>query len=403
MVTSTNPGIPAIGDEVQKRYRYQFLYTILLAIRMYKKELDYEKLFCELFDDVLAVLPNKKLVAIQIKTMDKQGAAFSFNDDAVVNSLVRFIKLNSMSPDQFEKFVFVSNVDFKKERDIRKIIEQTKKNGDKKLEPKTFEEFIEKIRKKANVKRQEVIDVLNKTEIQKGPSLDDIESKVIKDHLAKIKHCRSLSVPKLEYLLNQFLLVVFKKSSRHVEDSISQYVSFVTDGKEKELSQEVESKQITSTMVEEITKKGVNSAYLISRNPSSMKLKKGSIDLMQQKMSVGGIDISEIESMTDLSYSAQTHFLEEHHKRNGEAEEIKKEINQIQTILVNQAAEAKIKTKSAETPYGEKMLREIEERLKTITEKRHQDVFFIRYEILKGVIGILASDCKIYFSEKFGA
>ncbi len=45
--------IPSTGDEVQRRYRYQYLYTALLAIRMYKKEIPYEELYCELAEDVL--------------------------------------------------------------------------------------------------------------------------------------------------------------------------------------------------------------------------------------------------------------------------------------------------------------------------------------------------------------
>ena len=103
--------------------------------------------------------------------------------------------------------------------------------------------------------------------------------------------------------------------------------------------------------------------------------------------------------MKDLSLSAQNHFLEEYHRRNGESGEIKKEMDQIQTLLSNQAAEAKTETKSNDELYGDEMLKNIEKRINEIVKTRHQDAFFLRYEILKGVIGILTGDCKVWFSE----
>lgn len=386
--------IPATGDEVQRRYRYQYLYTILIAIQMYQKTISYEKLFCELAEDVLAVLPNKKFIGIQIKTAERKGAVFSFNDDAVVNSLKRFVELDKKFPNEFESFVFVSNVDFKKGKDLQDILNAIKDG--KELE-KEYEEFIQKLTKKCRADRAGIINTLCKTSCQKGPSIDDIESKIIHEHLSKISHCSGLTVPQLESILKQFVQIVFDKSSKSVKNSISQYVAFVKNGKKKQLKQELESKEITHEQIERISK-NVDSIYLKSTNPTSLTLKAGSIELMKKKMAVGEIHDLEINSMKDLSYSAQVYFFEEYNKRNGQSEEVKKQIDQLQTLLTNEAAEARSETQQNDKAYGVEMLKSIEKRLKNIVMNRHQDVFYIKYEILKGIIGVLTSDCRVWFS-----
>lgn len=387
--------IPATGDDVQRRYRYQFNYTILLAIQMYQKSIPYERLFCELAEDVLAVLPSKKFIGIQIKTTEQKGILFKISDDAVVNSLKHFIDLDKKFPDDFERFIFVTNTDFKKENDLQDLLNSIC-GKDPKL-TKDQEDVIKKLMEKCKVDKPKVFSVLRKTIFQRGPSIDDIESKIIHEHLSKIPHCSSLTVPQHEFILKQLMQSVFEKSSKTIRNSIAQYVGFVKDGKKKQLQQELESKQIISDQIEQITK-SVNTAYLKSTNPASFTLKEGSVELMKKKMLAGKIHEMEIDSMKDLSYSAQIHFIEEYNKRNGQSEEVNKQMDQLQTILTNEAAEAKTETKKDDVAYGAEMLRTIEKRLKNIVKNRSEDVFSVKYEILKGVIGILTSDCKIWFS-----
>lgn len=311
--------IPATGDEVQRRYRYQYLYTALLAIKMYQKEIPFENLFCELAEDVLAIRSDKKLATFQIKTTE--GDPFSYSDEAVVNSIKHFVILETSFPELFAEFVFVSNSGFKQNKDLEKILDDIKNNEEEKLNDATIK-YIKKLAKDFSIKKSVIIDVLKKTSVQKDPGINDIESKIIHESLSKIDHCTSLSHPKLSSILNTLVFLIYKKSSKYVENSLTDYVSFVKDGYEKQLRKEIESKMITVELVGRITQ-SQNPVYLVSADGSSLKLKKGSIELMEQKMATGGIDIMEISSMKDLSLSAQGHFLEEYRKRNGEAEEIK--------------------------------------------------------------------------------
>jgi len=390
--------VSSAGDEVQKRFRYQYLYTVLLSVQMYQGTIPYEELFCELNEDILAVLPSKKLVPIQIKTRESSRGPFGLRDDSVKQSLRRFITLNNEFPNSFEEFIFVSNIGFKPNSDLTKLIEQIKIKKTAQ-ESNHYDEFIDELVILTSTSREKIVETLSKTKCQIGPGLDDIGNTVLKEHLSKISHCSQLSVSQLEAIQDNFVFIIFKKCSKVIEDSVSQYSAFVKDGETKKISQEIESKRITKSLIEKIAKEGVNNIYLVSKNLTSISLKVGSIDLMQAKMNSGGINILEIRSMENLAYSAETYFLEKYHRNNG-SPEIRKQIEQIQVKLLNEAAEANTDCNSNTERYGEKMLANIENRLRKIVSEKHEDVFQIPYEILKGVIGILAGDCKVYFSKK---
>lgn len=383
--------IPATGDEVARRYRYQYLYTVLLAIKMYCKEVDFERLFCELAEDVLAVTPEKKFVGIQIKTMEQKGKLFEFNDKPITESVCKFVTLDHGCKNLFQKFVLVVNVDFKSNRDLQKIIDAVKEKNTEK-----YDDFVTKIQSETQVEKSKILKTLQKIEIQKGPGIDDMESKVA-EYVRKLPDCSSLLKWQTDNIFSQLEKIVSEKSSKVVRDSIKDYLPFVKDGKRKQRQIELESKEITPDVVEQIIK-SINPIYLKSAVSSSLALNQWNSKIMEKKMVVGGIHQMEIEAIQRLSYSAQVSFFEKYNETNGNSKEISKELDHLETILTNEAAEAKSETQNEQSTYGNEMLKSIENRLRTIVRDRPYDVFHTRYELLKGAIGILTGDCKIWFS-----
>ncbi len=385
--------IPSTGDDVSRRYRYQHLYTVLLAIKMYNKEIEIERLFCELAEDVLGVTTDKKFIGIQIKTMEQQGKLFDFNDESIVKSIVHFVTLDQDFKNKFQKFVLIVNVDFKNSADLQKLVESVKNKEDI---TKKHEEFIEKLCSQNNIKKSNILKTLEKIEINKGPGIDDIENKVI-EHLYKLPNCSSLFKWQTNGILQQLEKQVSEKSSKVVRDSIKDYLPFVKEGKRKQRQIELESKEITPDIVEQIIS-SINPIYLKSSITSSLAIKKPNSEIMKKKMIAGGIHEMEIESIQKLSYSAQVSFFEKYNQTNGDSKEIAKELDHLELILINEASEAKTETQKEDSPYGNNMLRSIETRMRTILHDRPHDVFSIKYELLKGAIGILTGDCKIWFS-----
>ena len=121
-------------------------------------------------------------------------------------------------------------------------------------------------------------------------------------------------------------------------------------------------------------------------------------EIIKKKMELGKINDTEIGSMKKLSIASQVHFFEEYNLKNGVTDEIKNQIDQLEMILLNEAAEARTETARDDGPYGTEMIKAIENRLATLSVNKQQDIFYKKYEILKGIIGMLVSDCQIWFS-----
>jgi hypothetical protein len=96
-------------------------------------------------------------------------------------------------------------------------------------------------------------------------------------------------------------------------------------------------------------------------------------------MNFGLIDADTIEIMDDLMSSAEDYFFEKYYKANNPPKTIE-ELDQIRTIVLNQANEAKSRNKNKEKIYGTNMLHEIEDRLEKLTDKRPEHIYNCPYE-----------------------
>lgn len=395
------------GDEVQKRFRYQHTYTALIAIQMFAGNLPYKEIMCELHEDILGVCSDGKFEGIQVKTKQINDGEFELNDEAITKSLIRFIKLYNDFPGKFKKFIFVSNCPIRDDSTGKSLINLVKQSQnvlkDSKIPftPSTLEKYIEILCEKTSLSREIVIEVLALVKTQVGPSMDDIESKILTDHLGSLKECSNTLLPQLRIILDSIINKVYFASSKRTLNPIKDYIA-LTDGNFELLEYvEINTKRITKDTIRKVLREDVNkNLFLKSRNgfPESDFSKQNS-NLMKHKMHCGMIDGDSIEIMDDLMSSAEDYFFEKYYKTNNPPKTID-ELDQIRTIILNQANEAKSRCKNKEKIYGTIMLHSIEDRLEKITEKRSEHVYYCPYEILKGLVGILTNECKIAFSEE---
>lgn len=391
------------GDEVQRRFRYQHTYTALIAIQMASGKIAYKELLCEQHEDILGVRNDGKFEGIQIKTKQISNGVLELEEESVKNSLVRFVKLYKQFPGSFKKFIFVSNCPTRNDetgKSLNNLINQAKiKEPQDPFKPGTLERFLKWLCEESESNEQDVISVLSIIEIQQGPSIEDIESKILTDHLGSMVNCLQTPLPKLKIILDSIISHIYFSSSKRVDNPIQDYISFV-DGNEELLEKVyINNKRISiNTINKLITEPLTKNLFLSSRKGLPTEIV-SSKDLMFLKMECGLIDDDSIELMDDLRASAETYILKNYYKTKNPAETLV-QLDQIRTIVKNQAIESKSRSKLKGSPYGVSMLHEIEDRLDKIVEKRHHDVYNTPYEILKGIVGILTNECKVAFSEE---
>lgn len=399
VLSSTDP-----GDEVQRRFRYQHTYTALIAIQMTSGKIAYKELLCEHHEDILGVRNDGGFEGIQIKTKQISDGAIELEEESVKKSLLRFIKLNNKFPGSFKKFIFVSNCPTRNDetgKSLNNLINQAKsKKPHHPFRPGTLEIFFKWLCENSKSNEQDVISVLSIIEIQQGPSIEDIESKILTDHLGRMVECTQTPLPKLKIILDSIVSQIYFSSSKRVDNPLQDYIAFV-DGNEELLDKVyINTKRISKNSINKlITESLTKNLFLSSRKGPPTEIDSSTLDLMFYKMQCGLIADDSIEIMDDLRSSAETYVLKNYYKTKNPTETLE-QLDQIRTIVKNQAIESKSRSKLKGSPYGVIMLHDIEDRLEKIVEKRHHDVYQTPYEILKGMVGILTNECKIAFSEE---
>lgn len=392
------------GDETQKRFRYQHTVSAYFAFLMYSEKILFKEILCEQHEDILGVMNNGKFQGIQVKTRQLSDGPFKLGDEAVVNSLCRFIENNKKFPGSFGKFIFTSNCDYLRDKtgeSIETLVKmlQELKPPDYKFSLSTLDKYISKLEKKTNSTRLEVIETLKITEFQTMPGLDDIESKIIIEILAKIDLCSDYTVERLQSILDKMIYTAYLASSKKSKEPIEDYISLLNGDRIKNaVDSQVNIKRITKEMVETIIKSFSNRAYYLAFENREISLNPDRKKLMKVKMNCGMIDPDAIDVIDDLRDKTEEYFLKNYHKESVNSS-VKKDFLHIRGVVKNQAIEAKVETKSAKNAYGSRMLTNIEKRLAKISEKRAKDVDNCPYEILKGMVGVLTGECEVQFSD----
>lgn len=237
------------GDDTQRRYRYQNAYTVLLAIRMYNGELPYKEIYCELHEDILAVNEDGTYVGIQIKTRNQSEGSFDIGDEAVKESLIRFIKHYKKFPNRFSDFQLVSNCGFRNNRSGKNLVTllELAKSGEI-VETDKFDNFVQLLIERTGGTREEILDVLAITSTQTGPGMNDIEAKIIANHLARLEICKDASLYELEATYSMLLDQIYGASSKRSQNGLEDYAAFL-GGKLIEQKAELCAKRITKHAV----------------------------------------------------------------------------------------------------------------------------------------------------------
>lgn len=390
------------GDETQKRFRYQHTYTALIAIQMYNGKLPYKELFCEHHEDILAINEDGTYHGIQIKTRQLSDGAFEINDSAILGSLIRFIKLSNMYQNKFSRFVIVSNCPFRKDesgKSLVNLLNQVKAGKTEGFNPRDLQKYVENLVDKTGASINEVLRVLAITEVQEGPGMDDIDAKVINDHLGKLTLCQSVAIEKIRMIHRLLVEKIYGASSKRANNAVKDYCALI-GGSAIVNAEEINTKRITKHAVGLLIETKIKGGVFLS-TPSAVDgiTSSESGQLMRYKMSCGLVDIEDIDVMDDLRAAAEDYFIANSYRAENKAQYLD-QYNQIRSIVTNQSVEARSRCRKPDSPYGTEMLQNIEDRLDTISMNRKEDVFHTPYEILKGLVGILTNECKVAFSKE---
>jgi hypothetical protein len=105
------------GDDIQRRFRYQNTYAAIISLSLLDEKSEADYIFCEHHEDILVKHKDGTFVGIQVKTGIVHKGPYKAGDEAIINSLKRFIKLESQFRGDFSKYVIAVNNGFWQEKE----------------------------------------------------------------------------------------------------------------------------------------------------------------------------------------------------------------------------------------------------------------------------------------------
>ncbi len=397
------------GDDTGSRFRYQYCYAALLAVKIISEDSDIVEVICENYDDILLKRSSGKFVAVQVKTRSPDQSPFKATDDAIIKSLKRFIQLNVIFPEQFEFFEIVTNFQFWKGSDNKSnicwLLESLKSRGKikglRKDNPVRMwvQSLADETRQDLNlvvftllntnlVARKDSLRVLSSDiqgAVSKLPSFDNLPLKVC------VEAARGLEQMSTEAstLKREGSVLDLYEPGINLEEKLSEHI--------------LEGKRLTASKVQGILDNSVQKATNIEPIKFAGLLAPEEIPedlgIMVKKLIAGDLEGPRIDQLKTLRQGFYyMYFLWVGRYGATRANEL---YGDVMSQVKFECTEAQVEAAQDDTAYASDMYGILFEKLKTKRESGPERIYGCSEEHLMGAAAILTQECHAWWSNKF--
>lgn len=397
------------GDIVQNRFRFQAAFAGYTSLRLLGSNSEYECVYCEQLEDILVKLKNGLFTGIQVKTKDKSLGPFKFNDDEIMQSIKRFIKHELEFPNSFSNYIISTNAGFTSgtnDNNLKLVLETVKKHkaSTKCLKELDFSQKLDKLTKLANCKKSLALSVLHKLSVIDWADLDNFRTILAHDVgiITRNEHQPSFI---LEAIAEELITLTSKAACRSTDLTEPSYYRLLRAPEAVISDSILENKRITPNMVDACLNKHLHTSITLqSIDPSPILLAPIGTEVMEIKMSQGGVSAENIDLMKDNNYSARKLFIGWLYKWG--KPEAERQADHLSLLVRNECQEAKDSAESAAAKrgadvYGSEMLLDVRERLRKGHVTLASGYEGLQYPHLLGIAGVLTEECKLWWSKPF--
>ena len=246
------------GDDTQRRFRYQAKYSAWKSISMLDADSEIECLFCEQHQDTLVRLKTGRFSGVQVKTRISSRPPMYANDDEILETLNRFVELDTTFSGMFSGFVIATNHGFLNDNTERSLnYHISRAHGSSNSDP-ILAKYALKVGKAKNnsVSEKSIRRVLEKLHLEAGlPQFEDFET-LIAEQIGKMDEYRLLPLHILKNAASVLINKVLSMSSLEVPRLPE--VVFKTDPEAYETEAIITSKRMTPLMVQAAVQSSIN-------------------------------------------------------------------------------------------------------------------------------------------------
>lgn len=391
------------GDEVIRKFRYQFGYGAILAIRMVAGDEQMVAIWCEQHEDLLVELKNGHFAAYQIKTKRTENGAWKTNEQAFEKSIKRFIQLDKDFPSLIDSFHFVSNTecfdtdgDTEKAKSPVKLLQAvraathwTDLAGE---ERKCFDALTTEL----GVNPAALFQVLQRLELVKGPTEDAFEDEICQTHLPTLDQCTQMNAATLSRVCGALIARVFEASSLLAQDPSRNWVDVV---KGTETDPYLLAKKLVSDHFIAVVQEAGDPAFKYLPEFATLNLGTADANMskLEKKFRRGGLGQLQSEVMRRRALSAERVMLE----FAGRPDDGKQRIADLESVVLGECADAEVRARGATTTWGPSMYLDVQERLRRKAQEDPASVYRQDGDMLIGVAGLLTTACQVWWSDHF--
>lgn len=394
------------GDDTLRRFRYQFAYTAILALGMLDDEAALSLLYCEHHDDVLLKLSDGKFRAVQIKTRDCGLEPFKAREEQILNSLKRFIGLETKYPNVLDRFTIAANCGFWRERKdghnlpyvLELAMQCLQNNGSQPARP--LSGMFNCLRDGNGITDAIILGVLGKTTLQDNlPHLDGVEDRLIR-HLHEVETLQGLPYSALGAIAQALVNIVFRAASHACDPLLRDYCAILNDPGTAEAQAVIQGKRINPGRLHQLfAEHSTSTALLRARSPAVLAQLPPGMSVLERKMARGMIPVRSVELAKDHKYSTEYQLVKLLNKYGPErAEEF---YQHLRLMVKTECHEAYDAAEQADEPFGQQMLGDVRHRLKSRYQLERDTLLGCTYEHLQGVAGVLTEECEVWWSLPF--
>jgi hypothetical protein len=403
-VSASTPNIPLPerldrdpGDEVQRNFRYQHAYGVVLLLAAARGELPYRSLWCEHHEDFIAERKDGKHEAFQIKTATPENGAWDWKKDALRDSLKRFVRLQSDQPGDIAAFKFVSNVKALDTHAKAKIA----KSPPRLVESVTAgqvagdqEQTLHDLRDYCECSDDDLRYVISRLDFLLGPSRDGFNEEIAQKHLGLAQQCASMSPAQLASVLDQLIAILARASSMAISDPKKHWWPTTSLDRDAPF---LLGKRVTSEALSNVLTEVASAPFRFLPSTGKLRLDGNGVGSRLEAKLVRGQLAEYVDLVRSRAVAAERHLMELV-TRSPDAEAL---VTQIEGAVYGECQEARLVATHNGTVDGPEMLRETHSRLRRLASERPSMVGHQEYELLAGVAGLLTEGCRVWWSEIF--
>lgn len=394
--------VPDTGDpgaDTMSRFAYQHTYAAILVCSLLDAGADVVDVFCEHHEDVLLRHSDHTFTGVQIKTRELGSNPWKATDDAILNALARFARLEQTFPGHFRAFVIATNHSFlsgkKTKTNLPFVLGQASEASDETTCPATLKSLLKKLAADVPCAESVALATLKKCRCDESlPKLTGILRTLINtlgEFWGATNDCVYEQLSNAaEALKNE----CYKASSLDHAQALPAFISAIDHDGAVAVQAELDGKRFERTRLDRVLRAAIAAQALLKGATFTDLL--SNVGLLELKLAAGGFSVVSVNSAKDLQDKADFQALEWMSRFGRSKGRTRRD--HIRSIVLSDCASAYEATRREDAPFGVAMREEFKRRLRARREGGGATLFDCLDEHLEGYAYVMTGECQVLWS-----